>query len=100
MVYMNGIALFIEYATENCTNNYNIYIVRARSALIKFSVLKLYMIIFVYMAIGLNVPIHDRDEFSHGDHVNGGGGIDSTLLSSEDVRRITDEVINLMDDCE
>ncbi|MBA0704063.1 hypothetical protein Golax_016348, partial [Gossypium laxum] len=68
MVYMNGIASFIEYAIENCTNSYT-YIVRARSALIKFSVSKL-------------------------------GGIDSTLLPSEDVRRTTDEVINLMDDCE
>ncbi|KAH1091546.1 hypothetical protein J1N35_018803 [Gossypium stocksii] len=38
--------------------------------------------------IGLNVPIHDRDEFSHGDHVNGRGDVDSTLLPSEDVRSI------------
>ncbi|MBA0674543.1 hypothetical protein Goari_016133, partial [Gossypium aridum] len=97
MVYMNGIASFIEYATGNCTNSYT-YIFRARSALIKFSVSKLYMIIFVHMAIGLNVPVHDKDEFSQGDHVNGRGGIDSTLLPSEDVRRTTDEVINLMDD--
>ncbi|MBA0577072.1 hypothetical protein Golob_024957 [Gossypium lobatum] len=37
--------------------------------------------------IGLNVPVHDKDEFSHGDHVNGGGNVDSTVLPSEDGKR-------------
>ncbi|MBA0762969.1 hypothetical protein Gotri_012510 [Gossypium trilobum] len=35
--------------------------------------------------IGLNVPVHDRDEFSHGDYVNGRDDVDSTLLPSEDL---------------
>ncbi|MBA0821563.1 hypothetical protein Goarm_018414 [Gossypium armourianum] len=89
MVYMNGIASFIEYATENCTNSYNIYCPCKKCS---------NKVLCLEAAIGLNVPIHDRDKFSHGDHVNGGGGIDSTLLPSEDVRRTTDEVISLIDD--
>ncbi|MBA0601511.1 hypothetical protein Gorai_004685, partial [Gossypium raimondii] len=37
-------------------------------------------------AIGLNVPIHDIDEFIHSGHVNDRGDFDSTLLPSKDVR--------------
>ncbi|KAG8481564.1 hypothetical protein CXB51_026386 [Gossypium anomalum] len=43
-------------------------------------------------AIGLNVPVHDRTDYSNGDHVNGGGDVDSTSLPSEDVGRTTDEI--------
>ncbi|XP_052491275.1 uncharacterized protein LOC128043120 [Gossypium raimondii] len=142
MVYMNGIASFIEYATKNSTNNQNIYF-PCKKCYNRFLLrpkvvhnhLRLYCFVKWYKrwifhgktsasifssnspnmashtrslndidvdlgtrdlimeVIGLNVPVHDRDEFSHGDHVNGGGDVVSTLLPSEDVGRTTGEIL-------
>ncbi|MBA0638776.1 hypothetical protein Godav_028941 [Gossypium davidsonii] len=102
---MNGIASFTEYATKNCINSQNIYCsckkcsnrvflrpevnspnIASHTRSLNDTDVDLGTRDLIREAIGLNVPVHDKDEFIHSGHVNGRGDFDSTSLPSKDVR--------------